>query len=239
MHIRASRGAMPPERRPVILVHGMVVASSYMVPLAERLAPDFPVYVPDLPGYGDSDKPDRTLSLVELADAISGFMDAARLARSALIGNSFGCQILAEFAVRWPARVDRLVLQGPTVDPSGRTFPEQLKRLWQNSRRERGAMAQISRQDYRKAGLRRAWKTLRLALGDRIEDKLPKIEVPTLVLVGSDDPLVPLAWAERAANLLPLGRLVVVPGVTHTMNYVAPDVFVRAIRPFLLEGRNS
>jgi pimeloyl-ACP methyl ester carboxylesterase len=70
---------------------------------------------------------------------------------------------------------------------------------------------------------------------DRVEDKLPRIVAPTLVVRGSLDPVVPQAWAERAARLLPNGRLAVIPGGTYTLNYAMPDRIAAAIRPFLLE----
>jgi pimeloyl-ACP methyl ester carboxylesterase len=41
-------------RLPVVPVHGLGLSGRYMLPTAERLAPYFPVYLPDLPGFGDS-----------------------------------------------------------------------------------------------------------------------------------------------------------------------------------------
>lgn len=234
MHARVSSPHVPSDRPPVVLVHGMVVASAYMVPLAERLAAAFCVYAPDLPGYGDSDKPNRRPSLGGLADGLAGWMDAMKLPRSILIGNSFGCQILADLAVRHARLVDRLVLQGPTVDPEARSLLGQLRRIWRNSRLEKGAMAAITRRDYAKAGWLRAWRTMGVVLSDRIEDKLARIAAPVLVVVGSEDPLVPIPWARRVADTVPHGELVVVPGATHTMNYVSPAELARAIWPFLV-----
>ena len=217
----------------VVLVHGLVIASRYMVPTAERLAPLCNVYAPDLPGYGKSAKPARMLSLAGLADALARWMSAAGLERAHLVGNSFGCQVIAEFVLRHPRRVDRIVLQGPTVDPSARTLGRQLLRLARNSAREPKSLGFISLADYWAAGLRRARATIRMALEDRIEDKLPSIQAPTLVVRGTRDPLVPHAWAERVAQLLPRGELVEVPDLPHTINYSAPDAFVGAIAPFL------
>src|SRR4051812_29858976 len=57
---RAATGRAPPGRPPVVLVHGLVISSRYMVPLARALAPDFPVYAPDLPGFGESGGPPPT-----------------------------------------------------------------------------------------------------------------------------------------------------------------------------------
>jgi len=159
-------------------------------------------------------------------------MDSLKMPAAHLVGNSFGCQVIAEFAVRHPDRVRCLVLQAPTVDASARTFSQQLRRLIQNSGRSR-ALGWMSLQDYYLAGIPRARASIHIALTDRIEDKLPHIQAPTLVVRGSNDPVVPQAWAERVTLLLPHGRLCVIPGVRHTINFSHPRHLVRVMRPFL------
>jgi pimeloyl-ACP methyl ester carboxylesterase len=150
-----------------------------------------------------------------------------------LVANSFGCQVLAEFALRHAHRVDRLVFQGPTVDPKARTVRQQLGRLLQNSSSEKTGLGWITVVDYVKAGMRRIRATIRMAIEDRIEDKLPGISAPTLVVRGDKDPLVPQEWAEEVVRRLPKGELKVLPGLGHTINYTAPKEFVTALRPFL------
>ncbi len=227
-------GGAPAEELPIVLlIHGLVVASTYMVPTAEQLAPFCRVYVPDLPGYGKSYKPDKILGLSELADALAEWMDALGLRKAHLVGNSFGCQIIAEFAVRHSQRVDRLVLQGPTVDPTARTLRSQFFRLLINSPREQHSMGLIMLKDYRAAGLRRIRGTIKLALQDRIEDKLPLIKAPTLVIRGEKDPVVPHSWAEKVTALLPHGKLQIIPDAGHTINYSMPEKFAAVTLPFL------
>ena len=74
---------------------------------------------------------------------------------------------------------------------------------------------------------------------DRIEDNLPRVEMPALVVRGSRDPICPQRWAEEVAGLLPRGRLVVVPGAAHTLNFGTPTEFAGLIRGFLDEGREG
>ena len=88
-------------------------------------------------------------------------------------------------------------------------------------------------QDYRDASVRRVIATFRHALRDRIEDKLGHLDVPVLVVRGTRDPIVPQRWAEEAARRLPQGRLVVVRGAAHTMNFTSPDELARVVRPFV------
>jgi 2-hydroxy-6-oxonona-2,4-dienedioate hydrolase len=233
VHARAALRAPVPAPTVVVLVHGLVIASAYMVPTAERLAPFCHVYVPDLPGYGKSYKPPITLTLPRLADALAEWLDALAIAKAHLVGNSFGCQIIAEFALRYPRKIDRLILQGPTMDPEARSLYRQLMRLAINSRREQPSLGRITFVDYAAAGLRRAAATVQMALRDRIEDKLPLIDAPTLIVRGEKDAVVPQRWAERAAALLPRGELHVIPGAAHTLNYSAPEKFAPIIRSFL------
>jgi len=219
----------------VVCLHGVGTSGLYMVRTAERLAPDFRVYIPDFPGFGDSDKPKRTLDVPGLADALVAWMDAAGLECAALVGNSLGCQTGVEAAARYPARVDKLVLQGPIMDPEGRSLRKLLARWLQNAPHESSSQAMIVLKDYRKCGLKRAWETLGYALRYPLEDKLPLVHAPTLVVRGSKDPIAPQRWVEEVTRRLPKGRLKVVPGASHTLNQSAPLEFVRVIRPFLLE----
>ena len=235
--LHARVGAVPPRRPgpPVVLVHGLVISSLYMVPTAERLAPRLPVYAPDLPGFGRSDRPRRVLDVPELADALRAWMDAAGLERAALVGNSLGCQVIVELAARFPERVERAVLAGPTMDPEA-GGAAQFGRWLRDWTMEPPSLAAAHATDYRRAGLRRAWRTFRHALADPVRDKLPRVRAPVLVVRGSRDPIVPQRWAEEVARLLPRGRLQVIPGGPHVVNYTTPAPFAEAVRRFLEEG---
>jgi pimeloyl-ACP methyl ester carboxylesterase len=220
-------------RRPVVLVHGLVIGGDCLEPTAAGLEPFCPVYVPDLPGYGRSEGPAVPLTLTGLADALAEWIEAAGLKRVHLAANSFGCQIATMLAVRHPAAVDRLVLQGPTVDRAARTLGRQVVRLIRNSRREAPKLGWIMLRDYYRAGLRRIIATVRMALADAIEERLPRIAAPTLIVRGALDPLVPQRWAEELAGLLPHGTLAVLPDAAHTIVFTEPRALVAVMLPFL------
>lgn len=137
-------------------------------------------------------------------------------------------------AVRHPRVVERLVLQGPTVDPCARSLIRQIGRDILNGRREQQrSSAGIGRIDYAKAGPWRALSSMRRLIHDKIERRLAMVAAPCLILQGSRDPVVPLNWARCACDLLPNGQLMVVEGATHTMNYVYPMSFALAIDSFI------
>jgi pimeloyl-ACP methyl ester carboxylesterase len=218
-----------------VLVHGLVISSAYMVPTAVRLAGAFRVLAPDLPGFGHSYKPRRTLDVPEHADALLAWMDALALSEAVLVGNSLGCQVAVDLAVRHPGRVSGLVLSGPTVDPRARRAAVQFARLMVDATRERPSLIPLHLRDQLRAGWGRAWRTLHYALADRVEAKLPRVQAPALVVRGGRDPLVPQRWAEEAASLLPFGRLAVIPGGPHAVNYSTPEAFARLVRTFVRE----
>jgi 2-hydroxy-6-oxonona-2,4-dienedioate hydrolase len=233
IHARVSGGPEPARHPAVVLVHGLVVSSRYMIPTAERLAPHYQVFMPDLPGFGRSERPPGILDVAGLSDALSAWMGGAGLERAALVGNSMGCQVIADLAVRHPGQVESAVLQGPTMDPKGRSVPRQVGRFLLDVPREPLSLIPIELLDYLSAGTRRAWRTFRYALEDRIEEKLPHMRVPTLVVRGSRDPIATQRWAKEVTGLLPMGRLFVIPGAAHTANYGWAAQFARIIHNFL------
>lgn len=240
VHARVATAQHTRNRIPVVLVHGLGMSSNYMTPIARRLAEDFPVYAPDQPGFGASGKPEAVLSVPKLADFLAEWARAIGLQRFALLGNSLGCQIAAACAARHPTQVDRMVLQGPTVDRSRseHTLPMILVRWLLNATREPSSLSAIPPAtpsfEYTRAGLGRVIRTTRLMLENRIEEALPRVSAPTLVVRGSRDPIASQQWAEQVTRLLQDGRLVVVPGAAHTMNHHAALELARVVRPFLL-----
>ena len=222
-------------RPPVILIHGLGTSSLYMVPTAKRLAEDFRVYALDLPGFGHSSKPPHALALPRLAELLASWMSRMRLERAPMVGNSFGCQLIAEFGLRYPDRLDRAVLQGPAIDRYARTALRQFARFSLDLPRERVFEYFINAHDYWRTGLHRGWETFQIALEDRIEDKLPRLAMPVLIVRGQHDPIVSQRWVEELRAKLPNGRLVITRGA-HTPNFSEPDRFAAIVRAFLLPG---
>src|SRR5215216_4053296 len=217
---------------PVVCVHGVGVSSRYMVATMAELASTFDVYAIDLPGFGLTDKPPEVLDVVGLADALAAWIQAAGLGRPALLANSVGCQIAVDCALRYPDRVSRMVLVGPTTDPIARSALRQVVRWARNMPGERPGQVPLIVADYADAGVGRVLRTFGRALTDRIEDKLALVQAPTLVVRGAHDPIVPQAWAEEVTRLLPRGRLAVIPG-PHTLNFAAPSALAELVRSFL------
>ena len=214
---------------PVVLVHGFGIASSYSIPLAARLSPHAPVYVPELPGHGRSSHDVRPPDIPELADALAAWTDAMRLKPVVLIGHSLGCQIIAEMAWRHPDRVAGLVLIGPTSDPSARTIAQQLGRIALSWLFERPTLAAWMLVDYARAGIRVLWTEQASMLAHHVEEILPRVDAPALVLRGQRDAVAPQRWAETVSHLLGAPAPSVIPGWGHAVHYDAPDAVAEVV----------
>ena len=233
--VRVGAGSGP-DAPAVALVHGVIVSSRYLVPMAAELAGELSVVVPDLPGYGLSERPPAVPTLPDLADAVVEVMRATGHERFAVLGNSFGAQIAVEAAIRHPANVERLVLVGPTVDPAARGLLRQYVRWQRNAPDEHLAVLPVMARDVLDIGPRAAAVLLRRMLDHRVQERLPLVRGPALVVRGGRDRVAPQRWAREAAELLPEGRLHVIPGYAHMPHWSGPSVTAQAVRGFLVDG---
>lgn len=148
---RAWTQAAMKQRTPVVLVHGLGMSSRYMIPTAVELSAHRCVYAPDLPGFGKSSRPQRALTVAELAAVLAQWMRVMGLERAVLLGNSLGCQIVAHVTVEHPEMVERAILVGPTMDPRAGAF-KQVGRLLLDSAYEPCSYLPLLIGDYLRVG---------------------------------------------------------------------------------------
>jgi pimeloyl-ACP methyl ester carboxylesterase len=196
----------------IVLVHGLGVSHRYFARLRRALPG---ALAPDLDGE----------AVPELADSLAR---AAPPGRATLVANSLGCQIAVELALREPARVERLVLIGPTWDPASPSLAGQAARVVRDSLGEPPSLWPVLAYEYARWGPRRILAAARAMLADPVAEKLPRVEAPAVVVRGERDGICSQAWAERFAALLPRGRLVVVPGA-HAVHWSHARFLARVV----------
>ena len=217
----------------VILVPGLVVTSRNVGPTAEHLQDRFSVYCLDLPGFGRSDNPRRVADVPGLARALFAWMDAAGLPDAHLLGNSFGCQVVAEAAVQQPGRVRSLVLTGPALDPALRNRWSPVWRLAVDAWDE-PLLVPPTLYDFWETGVRRVWGVYQSCLNDRIEDKLPHIRQPTLLVRGEHDVIARAGWLRRMAETLPHGAYIrTLRRAPHAVVWSTPEATARLAGEFI------
>jgi pimeloyl-ACP methyl ester carboxylesterase len=215
----------------VVLVHGLGANAEYWRNLAPYLAQSgFRVYIPDLIGCGRSDRPaDFSYSVHDEAAVVVGFMDALDLKQVQLGGWSMGGWIAALVAAEHPERVSRLMLFDsaglrvpPAYDtalftPSTVAQLNQLKALL--SPQPPHIPAYVAR-DLLRHFRRNGWVAQRAIASmftgqDVIDNALPQLKMPVLLVWGSLDRITPLDQGQTMHRLIPQSQLDVFAGCGH------------------------
>lgn len=208
-------------RTAIVCVHGWGVSGLYFTPLARRLGRVTDVHVPDLPGHGGSRAADRALDISDMADWLARWMDAAGIGKAVLIGQSMGCQVVVETALRHRHRVQELLLIGAVPDPSARSLPIQFGRLLGCVPFERPALFPILARDYlRSAPL--LLSELRTLMQYPLAARLRELTLPVAVARGEHDRLVPQRWFEHMARQTGAWAAVTIAGAGHAVQHSAP-----------------
>ncbi|OKJ42207.1 alpha/beta hydrolase [Micromonospora sp. TSRI0369] len=231
-HTRRAAGP-DPDAPPVVLVHGLAVSHRYLTPLAVALAPHGPVYVPDLPGFGLTERPGTAYDVDRHVAFLVDWLAAYRLGPVCLLGHSFGAEVAAALAARHPGLVRALVLAGPTCDPAARSRRGLIGRWLVDTLREAAWQAPILLRDVTNARPWRVFATLSHSVRNAVEEDLVRVTAPTLVLTGARDPVAPAAWRDQVARLVPGARSAAVPGAAHNVVTTAPAQVAAAVHGLL------
>lgn len=240
----------------VLLVHGHPFDRSMWRPQAERLAADgFRVVTPDLRGYGESKSEDTKTGLDVFANDLIQLADHLELASFVLGGLSMGGQIVMQLAKDHPKRVKALLLadtfpgldtpaaKQARIDTAARITEEGMARYADEllpkmiSKRTRATRPDVE------AHVRRMMRDApeegaAAALRGRAErpdytPTLKHIDVPTLVVVGSEDEFTPVADAQLIHREVAGSTLVVIEGAGHLPNLECETEFDEALSTFL------
>jgi pimeloyl-ACP methyl ester carboxylesterase len=247
---------------PVVLIHDFLVNHLEFEDVLPLLAARFRVLVPDLPGFGESEKPSPArygYSIESFAEALVDMIAGLELGRISLVGHSLGGAVAITLAAEHPELVERLVLVDAMSYPFLLDFRSRLPLL-----PFLGGL--IFKQMYGRGGFRRHFRdnvfspgfTLPLDKIDRYYDqfntpaaresahavllssrdtrpivaRIPRITAPTLVVWGRSDRMFPASFGQRLAREIAGARFDVLDA-GHSPNEECPDAFVHAVSRFL------
>ena len=207
----------------VVAVPGLAV-SNYLLPAVGALGSWTRAHLVELPGFGGSGEPPHPLDVPQFADALAQWLDTSDLGDVVLVGHSSGTQVAAHVAARGRPDVRALVLASPTIDPRFRSMPRVLLAWRRNHELEPPDLDEQHAPERRRASLRRVRHALKQHLDDALEDVVPRVAVPVLVLYGDRDRLCTEAWARHLGEQAPDGRFETLPGA-HSFVWTAPDAW--------------
>jgi len=233
---------------PLLYLHGARGASAWL-PFMERLAQRFDVIVPEHPGFGGSDTPDWLDNVGDLAYFYLDVLGELGLDGVHLVGSSLGGWIAAEIAVRSSARLKSLVLsaaagihvKGVSKGDIFLWSPEQsVRNVFHDQKLADAALKQTLSEAEQMADMKNRLATAKLAWQPRLYNPhlakwLHRIDVPTLILWGDDDKVIPPAYGPAFAKLIPGARLEVIGGCGHVPQLECTDQWVGKITAFIEE----
>ncbi|HSU32895.1 MAG TPA: alpha/beta hydrolase [Bryobacteraceae bacterium] len=220
---------------PIVLVHGLGVSSRYMVPLATEWAAAHPVYVPDLPGYGRSQKPQDVPDVRELASLLREWLRVVGIERAAFVGNSMGCQVIVELAHIDASCIVAVAMLGPTMDQTVASRLSHVAGLLKDQFREPPMLVPLQAFDYLHNGPIRTIRTFIHATRHDMLKRARQLRVPCLILRGEHDEIVSQKWVEKLAKGIPRAVLRELPGAGHALNYNSAETVAPLIEGFWQE----
>lgn len=235
---------------PVVLLHGYTQRLELISELADSLARDFRVIVPDQRGFGESSKfSDPRMFGRVMGDDVIALMDTLRLPRAHLVGHSMGALVAANVAVRFPERIRTAALIAGPFYPDSAAFASMAGPWVTALTRGEGlraffmwlfpgipdSLAASASAQLLAANDMGSLVAAMQAMGGLVvsRDRAGAIRTPALIAVGTGDPLLPQS---RAISVWwPSARLLEIPGVNHAEVLLRPEV-LRAMRETITAG---
>lgn len=247
--------------RCLLIVHGYLGSTVCFLDLIDDLSSDLRVVMPDLPPFGASGTPECSCTMEYYLEFLELFTRTAGLERFHLMGTSMGANIAARYAAKHPQRVQSLVFLSPfgLYDQAGRmtrirrwdallplasllVTRKGVERRLQRSILDREAITPELVDSYWRPfstseGRRAAVEITRKILGVySMEEILPRIEQPLLILIGSEDKLISPEDREKFRMLPAGGRLEIIEESGHFLYLDSPDVVSQRIVTFTRGG---
>jgi pimeloyl-ACP methyl ester carboxylesterase len=241
-----------PGGAPVVLVHGYTDNARDWVPLVPYLPRRWRLILVDLRGHGRSGKPECCYTRLDFAYDLKLLLDELKVPRADIVGHSMGSFVAQTFAEYWPERTRRVVL----ISSSGGVWPSsppppyetQIRQLhepidpdspfmiewWSSPTPVDADFIRRQRRDAAAIPLR-VWLAVldQGRTGADLQQTLPLLKAPTLLIWGAADPIIPQAGRASLRRGLPHAQVKVFPGLGHNPFWEQPQACADVIDAFL------
>jgi len=245
---------------PLVLIHGYTDSARDWVPMLPYLSKRDRLILVDIRGHGQSSKPECCYTRIDFAYDIKLLLDALGVRRADIVGHSLGSIIAQTFAEYWPERTAHVVLISSTggsppdrpKKPLQFDFAAEIRKLKEPIEADSPFMIAwwdsptpvdpefIRRQRRDAAGIPlRVW----LAVLDQalpanniyadLQGTLPRLKAPTLLIWGSQDPIMEEDMRQSLRNALPGAKVKIFEGLGHNPFWEDPRGVAEAVNAFL------
>ena len=240
----------------LVLLHGIGASAERWSLVAPTLSKYFRVIVPDIVGFGYSDKPTVEYTMDFFIDFFHGLLKNLQIDRPIIVGSSFGGYLATEFAIRFKDSVEKLVLAAPAGIMRSSTavldqyimaalYPtyENVLRAFMDMTFDPLIVTEDSVRDFinrmKLPNAKYAFMSTLLGIRDspKLQDRLLNLVTPTLLLWGDNDNMIPLQYSKEYTRI-PHSKLVVIKDCGHIPFVEKPTMFNQTILTFLDEQHN-
>ena len=240
----------------LVVIHGGGGGVNAWIDNLELLTEHYTVYAPDLPGFGNSQSIDDRFSVPEYADFIDNFTGELGLDHFYLIGHSVGGGIAIQYALDHPEKINRLVLISSLFLGKEIAFwarylssPSLFRHLGAAGLVMFDALAWFIRQFSFSFTLKPPFSRVQIGIGKSIMslkgqttvllDELTSLVMPTLLVWGSKDSVVPVKHAYAAASVIPDCQVHIFEDGGHHLHNQKSQEFLRLLVSFLGKGDDT
>ena len=236
----------------LVLVHGLGASAErweFVTPIFEK---KYRLIVPDLIGFGLSDKPLVDYTSEFFAEFFGKFLDEVGISKTHIVGSSLGGQVVANYAVEDSSKIEKLVLVSPAGVMKNSTPALDayvMAALYPNEESARNAFFMMSggreevptqivhrfieRMQMPNAKMAFMSTLLGLKNAKAITEKLSSISVPTLLIWGGNDPVIPIEYSENFLSSIDECQFYTMDSSGHTPYVDNPQEFAKAVLDFL------
>ncbi len=236
----------------IVLIHGLGASAERWEFVIPEFSKHHKVIVPDLIGFGYSDKPLVDYTTDFFSDFLGNFLQKLGIKRTHIIGSSLGGQITAEFTSKNQDLIENLVLVSPSGIMKHSTpaldayvmaalYPN--LEVAQNAFEMMAGPTRVINQKIIKDFVKRmklpnakmAFMSTLLGLknAELITKSLQKISAPSLIIWGEDDPVIPVKYADDFVSSIPDCRFYMMDNCGHTPYVDDPERFSKLVLDFL------
>lgn len=236
-------------KKTVILVHGLGGSAERWLKVIPLLGSKYKVIAPDIIGFGYSDKPSTDYTIEFFAKFLSNFIDSLGLNKAILVGTSLGGQIAAECAASDDG-IEKLVLVAPSgaMKHSTPTLDAyMMAALYPNHASAKMAFEMMSHSgtvdEFTVSDFVKRMSTPNAKLAfissvlsvkhSQIHEGLRKIKIPTLLLWGKEDKMIPIQYAQEFLGSIRNCKFLELKEIGHVPHVEHPEMFTESVLEFL------
>ncbi|MDE1727392.1 MAG: alpha/beta hydrolase [Thaumarchaeota archaeon] len=236
----------------IILLHGLGGMAERWLPVVPLLSKKYRVIAVDLIGYGQSDKPRIDYTPEIFRDFVLGFLETLSLQKVFMIGTSLGGEIVAECAATQNPSIKKIVMIAPAgimkkstpvldaytmaaLYPTHETVRTAYQMMMGKNKEVSSQSVENFISNMTRPNAKMAFLSTLLGMKNSpiITEKLQKIKIPTLLIWGSEDKMIPVEYSKEFASSISNCVLTVMNGCGHTPYEERPEEFSKLVLDFL------